>query len=234
MLKNIVITGATRGIGKAIAEYFASEGFDVAFCARDAKAVEALSFYLSDTFKVKAYGMVADCSNVSDVKSFGAFCISKFEKINVIVNNAGLFIPGSIFDEKEGDFELMMSTNIASAYHLTRSLISALDTEGDGYIFNICSTASFVPYINGGSYCISKHALLGFSKVLRAELASRKTGVSAVMPGATLTDSWSGTKLPATRFMTPENIASFIWIAWQNRKTCVMEEIILRPIQGDI
>jgi short-subunit dehydrogenase len=88
--------------------------------------------------------------------------------------------------------------------------------------------------LNGGSYCISKYAQLGFTKVLREELKEDGVKVSAVMPGATLTNSWAGTDLPKNRFSEPESIAKLIWTAYELSDTTVMEEIILRPIAGDI
>jgi len=123
---------------------------------------------------------------------------------------------------------------LASTYHLTRAIISHIRNSKRPYIFNICSTASITPYMNGGSYCISKYAQLGFTKVLREELKSEKIKVSAVMPGATLTNSWAGTDLPAERFSQPQSVAQLIWAAYQLPDSTVMEEIVVRPIDGDI
>jgi short-subunit dehydrogenase len=137
-------------------------------------------------------------------------------------------------DEEEGSFELQINTNLASSYHLTRQTIAKIRKSQKPYIFNICSTASVTPYLNGGSYCLSKYAQLGFTKVLREELKEDNIKVSAVLPGATLTNSWAGTDLPKNRFSEPESIAKLIWIAYELSDTTVMEEITLRPIAGDI
>jgi len=126
-----------------------------------------------------------------------------------------------------------MATNVASAYHLTRALLPHIKNNS-GHIVNICSTASFTPYVNGGSYCISKFALLGFSKVLREELKPRGIRVTSLMPGATLTDSWTGTDLPVSRFMQASDVAQTIWDVNQLSPTSVIEELIMRPMQGDI
>ncbi len=103
-----------------------------------------------------------------------------------------------------------------------------------GHVFNICSTASIIPYVNGGSYCISKFALLGMSKVLREELKETNVRVTAVLPGATYTESWSSSNLPEDRFIQPEDISAAIWSCFQLSSHAVVEELLIRPQLGDI
>src|SRR5699024_12021878 len=95
-------------------------------------------------------------------------------------------------------------TNLHSAYHITRALLPKMKSLKTGHIINICSTASLSAYANGGSYSISKHALLGFSKNLREELKPFNIKVTAVCPGPTLTDSWAGFNVPEEFLMLPE------------------------------
>ncbi len=103
--------------------------------------------------------------------------------------------------------------------------------EQTGQIFNMCSIASIMPY---GAYAVSKHALLGFSRVLREEVKDKGVRVTAVMPGATYTASWDGTDLPQERFMKAEDIAQSLWDIYQLSQQTVVEEIVLRPQLGDI
>jgi short-subunit dehydrogenase len=103
-----------------------------------------------------------------------------------------------------------------------------------GHIFMMCSTASIIPYTNGGSYCISKFALYGMTKVLREELKEHGVRVTAVLPGATLTASWEGVDLPAERFMKPEDVAQAMFTAWSLSSQAVIEELLIRPQLGDI
>jgi hypothetical protein len=98
----------------------------------------------------------------------------------------------------------------------------------------MCSVASIMAYGNGGSYSISKFALLGFSKSLREELKPYNIKVTAVLPGATLTDSWGGVDLPESRFSKPEDIADLIYSITQISKNSVVEELVIRPQLGDI
>jgi NADP-dependent 3-hydroxy acid dehydrogenase YdfG len=151
-----------------------------------------------------------------------------------LVNNTGYFLPGQIQNEADGTIESMINTNVYSAYHLTRAILPSFIKQNDGHIFNICSTASITAYTNGGSYCISKFALLGFSKVLRAELLNTQIRVTSVLPGATLTASWDGTELPAERFIKAEDIAEAVFGAYSLSKQTVVEEILIRPQQGDL
>ncbi len=224
------MTGASRGIGLAITRKFLAEGFDVITISRHLGQLESL---LSE-FSGKLHVLQADLSVKDEVLKVAGQVKAKWDGLDVLVNNAGAFLPGQVQTENDGTYELLMALNISAPYHLTRALLPMMTTRGDAYIFNMCSTASIMPYINGGSYCISKHALLGFSKVLRQELMPHGIGVSAVLPGATLTDSWAGAGLPDERFIHPSSIAECLWFAWQNRTNCVMEEILLRPLKGDI
>jgi short-subunit dehydrogenase len=105
---------------------------------------------------------------------------------------------------------------------------------GSGHIFNLCSIASIIAYPNGGSYSISKFAMLGFSKVLREELKTKGIKVTAVLPGATWSDSWAGADFPHSRLMDAEDIALAVWSTWQMGPSAVVEEIVVRPQLGDL
>lgn len=164
MKSSIIVTGGTKGIGRAIINLFADKGFDIVTCSRSEADLEGLKAELTSKYSnVDISSMVADVSVKKEALSFADFAISKVHHLKVLVNNAGVFIPGSISEEKDGDFETMINSNLGSAYHITRRLISSIKN-AKGHIFNMCSTASIMPYVNGGSYCISKYALLGMTK----------------------------------------------------------------------
>jgi NADP-dependent 3-hydroxy acid dehydrogenase YdfG len=230
MQKNAVVTGGSKGIGLAIIGKLLSGGFKVFTASRSLGGLGPLK----EKYPSQLETDLLDLSLRVNVDIFVEKIKSQAQNIDMLVNNAGIFIPGQVHLEAEGDFEKQMNLNVAVAYHITRGLLPLMMPHRSGYIFNICSTASIMPYVDGGSYCISKHALLGFSKVLRKELMPYKIAVSSILPGATFTDSWSGTELPEDRFMKTGNIAEAVWFAWQNRENMVMEEILLRPVAGDI
>jgi short-subunit dehydrogenase len=234
MNKLIVVTGGTRGIGRAVVEKFASEGFDVATCARTRKDLDEMKREIEKVLSVQVHTHVADMGKKEDVKEFCHFVNGLHRPVEVLLNNAGYFLPGEITTEPDGTLENMINANLFSAYHTTRGLVEGMKSKKNGYIFNLCSIASIKAYPNGGSYAISKFALLGFSKCLREELKSFNIRVSAVMPGATYTASWEGVDLPEKRFIPVDDIADTIFAAYKLSGRSVVEEIIIRPQLGDI
>lgn len=232
--KLVVITGGTKGIGYSLVNFFAKAGFEIVTCSRNHTELINISKVVSQKFKVNVHVFKADLSVKSEVFEFVKFIQDIQKPVEVLVNNTGRFLPGQIQNEAEGVFESMIATNLSSAYHLTQKLLPEMIDGGSGHIFNICSTASITAYTNGGSYCISKFALYGMSKVLREELKNTGIRVTSVLPGATLTASWDGVDLPADRFIAPDDVASAVLNTYQMNKTTVVEELIIRPQLGDI
>ena len=227
---NIIVTGASKGIGKAIAEKYAVEGNTLLICSRGEKSLydtvnELQTAYPNSIIK----GMSSDMANKEEVLVFAEWCL-KFGSPDILINNAGQFIPG----EAEGILEQMIPTNLYSAYHLTRALLPAMIQESAGHIFNICSIASLNAYANGGSYSISKFALLGFSKNLREELKPKGIKVTSVMPGATLSASWDGFDIDPNRIMEVNDVAEMILAASKLSSMAVVEDIVMRPQLGDL
>ena len=229
MKKTAIVTGGTKGIGRAIIHKFASEGFDIITCSRTRQELEHLQADNPTNLDFR----VVDMSDKAAVVAFGKYIADHYQRIDVLVNNAGVFVPGEIHTEAEGTLEKMIDTNLYSAYHLTRALVPQLEA-ASGHIFNMCSTASFVPYVNGGSYCISKFALLGFSKVLREEMKTRGVRVTSIMPGATMSASWEGVDMPEERFMKASDVAEAVYGAYSMSDRTVIEEIVMRPQLGDL
>lgn len=231
---NIIITGASKGIGKAVAEQFAAAGHTLLLCSRGEKALyDTMSAIQTQYPQCTVKARPVDLSVTDEVKAFGEWCLG-FGVPDVLVNNAGQFLPGSIHNEPEGILEQMIGTNLYSAYHLTRSLVPAMMKAKKGHIFNICSIASLTAYPNGGSYSISKFALLGFSKNLREEMKPHGVKVTAVCPGATMSASWDGFEIDPQRIMEAVDIAKMIYAASQLSAMAVVEDIVLRPQLGDL
>jgi short-subunit dehydrogenase len=235
MRKLVVVTGGSRGIGRAILEKFLKHGFDAATCSRKEENLKELQASVLKQFpEAKLYTFTANLAVTGDVANFCRFVDQLDRQIDVLVNNAGFFIPGKIVSESGDTLAKMINANLYSAYNTTRGLMPKMVRGAGGYIFNMCSIASFMAYPNGGSYAISKFALLGFSKCLREELKPEGIRVSALMPGATLTDSWSGTSLPEERFVKAEDVADVVYGAYALSPRAVVEEIIIRPQLGDL
>lgn len=234
MAKSILVTGGTKGIGKAIIHRFAREGFDVFSCSRNSSELKSLQQEMEDLYpEVQVQVMQADLSQKQEVKAFAAF-VKKHTIPDVLINNTGIFIPGSLHEEPEGNFEKTMHTNLFSAYYLTRAFTDAFIDRKSGHIFSIGSIAGLTAYANGGSYAISKWAMLGFTKCLRQELMPHGIRVTSVLPGATYTASWEGVDLPEDRFMKATDVAESVWAAYNLSPRSVVEEIVIRPQLGDI
>jgi short-subunit dehydrogenase len=232
---NIVITGASKGFGKAIAEIFAANGHQLFICSRNEVALyKAMEELLTQYPDVKVKAKARDLSKKGEVQEFGQWILDNGYAVDVLVNNAGSFIPGSVYNEPNNALEDMMAINTYSAYHLTRMLLPGMMKRKSGHIFNMCSIASLQAYKNGGAYSISKFALLGFSKNLREEMKPHGIKVTAVLPGAAYTDSWSGSGIDPKRIMEATDIAKMIYAASQLSPQACVEDIVLRPQLGDL
>ena len=233
---NAIITGGTKGIGRAIAAKLASNNYNLVICSRNTADLNMAKEALDKLGAGTIHTMQVDVSKKEEVLAFAEYCKQSLNQIDVLINNAGVFYPGAICEEEDGALESMIETNLYSAYYLTRQLVPTMKAQKSGYIINMASIASFMAYPNGGSYSISKFALRGFSMVLREELKEHNIKVTTVMPGATWSHSWAGMKdqLPESRLMQADDIADSIWNIINLSKAAVVEEIILRPQLGDL
>lgn len=232
---NAVITGATKGIGRAIAENMAHRGMNICVCSRNQDDLDNMQNTFAESYpNIKLYVKKADLSQKTDVLEFGNFCIDKMGSVDALVNNAGVFTPGLLLEEEDGALEHMIETNLYSAYYITRLIAPQMVKQKSGYIINIASIASLMAYPNGGSYSISKFALRGFSMVLREELKETGIKVTTVMPGATWSNSWAGVDLPESRLMQASDIATSICSLFDMSPAAVVEELVLRPQLGDL
>ena len=143
-------------------------------------------------------------------------------------------MPGAIHNEPEGNFELMMETNLYSAYYVTRGFTQEMIARKSGHIFTLGSVAGLTAYPNGGTYAVSKWAMLGMTKCLREELKPHHIKVTSILAGATYTSSWEGVGLPLERFMKVEDVAESVYAAYNLSPQSVVEEIVIRPQLGDI
>lgn len=231
---HIVITGASRGIGFAIAETFAQNGYNLLLTSRNEinlyKAMEKLQARFSS---VEIAAKAFDLSIKENAIAFAQWCLQKAIP-DVLVNNTGAFVPGNLSDETDGNLEEQMATNLYSAYNVTRGLLPAMMQKKSGHIFNICSIASLKAYPGGGSYSISKFALYGFSQNLRQEITPHGIKVTAVLPGAVMTDSWGDFDNSGHRIMEAGDIAKMIFASSQLSPAACVEDIVMRPQQGDL
>ena len=229
MKQKIFISGASQGIGLAIAEKFFQENFEVIICARGEEKLLAAKKRMPGLHII-----TCDVSKKTEVKKLAERLNNEFGALDILVNNAGVFQPGEIHREDDEVYETMMRTNMDSAYYLTKGILPLMMDKKAGTIVNIASVASITPYANGGSYGISKFAMLGFSKNLREELKPRGIRVISIMPGAVKTPSWDGVDVPEERLMPDTDIAELVWTSCSLTMRSVVEDLVVRPALGDL
>ena len=227
---NAVITGATKGIGRAIAIKLAENGYNIAICARNAAELEAFSAELSAA-GVQVFSFAADLEVKAEVSNFCNAVSESFSKIDVLVNNAGVYLPAALLDEADDAFEKQLNLNLLAPYYLSKYFGKIMRNQQSGHIFNICSVASKEIIPNAGGYCVTKSALLSLNDVCREELSKYNVKVTAILPGSTLTSSWEGTEIPAERFVQPEDIANTIHTILNLSAGVNVDEVTLKPLQ---
>ena len=234
-MKNALITGATKGMGRSIAIAFAKEGINLAVCSRNEKELAGFKLELQQINpQIKVFTQVADGSVKDQLLHFAAEAEQQLGFISIIVNNLGMFEPVSILDEADDAFDKQLHTNLMPAYHLYRYFGKTMMAAREGHIFTICSVAAISPIAAAGTYSVTKFALLGLSKVMRLEMMPYNVKVTAVIPGSTLTNSWAGTTIEKDKFVLPEDIASAIMNVYQMSPGANVDELIIKPTGGQI
>jgi short-subunit dehydrogenase len=233
--KKILITGSTKGIGKAIAIRAAEERHSLILTARNADELAELKKEIQAKNHALAVDVfVSDLGSREGTLKLIRYMQDKHRDLDVLINNAGVFMPGLILDGSETDFEKMMEVNFYAAFHLTRGLLPAMIGREKGHIINICSIAGQDPYPRAGLYSITKFAMQGFSRCLRDELKDKGIKVTTVYPGATWSNSWAGADLPEDRIMQASDVAECVISSLRLSDSAVLEELVLRPQLGDL
>jgi short-subunit dehydrogenase len=234
-MKNALITGATKGMGRAIAAAFAQQGINLAINSRNAAELAAFKAELLQTNPaIKVFTQVADGSIKEELLQFATRAQQTLGAINIIVNNLGMYTYSKILDDETDLFEKMISTNLMPSYQLYRFFGKSMIAAGEGHIFNICSVASLNPVVEAGSYSVTKAALLSLNNVMRLEMQQHGVKVTAVIPGSTLTDSWKGQEVDKDTMVLPEDIASAIVNIYKMSKGANVDQIIIKPAGGQL
>ncbi|MXW82291.1 MAG: SDR family oxidoreductase [Rhodothermaceae bacterium] len=228
-MAKVIITGASSGIGAAIAEIFRNDGdHQIILLGRSVRRLSAVAV------KTKGKPMVCDITKEEHVEETSRKILFEFGPPDVLVNNAGHFVAKPLVETTPSLFRQQVEVNLTGAFMVTRALLPSMLEAGSGHVFFMASVASQQAYVGAGAYCAAKHGLLGLARVVRAETLNTGLRVTTVMPGATLTPSWDGTTLPEERFMPPRDVARSVLDAWKISSRTVIEEVLLRPREGDI
>ena len=182
-----VVTGAGRGIGRAIALKFASEGADVVCVSRTVANSEKVAEEIRATGR-KAWAYAVDVSNFADVSAAGEKILAETTKVDILVNNAGVTRDGLLMRMSEADWDTVLATNLKGAFAFTKAFTRAFLKQRSGRIINIASVIGLIGNAGQGNYAASKAGLIGFTKSIAREFASRGVTVNAVAPGFVETD----------------------------------------------
>lgn len=234
-MNNALITGATKGMGRAIAIAFAKEGISLAINSRKADELDAFKAELLEINPaIKVFTAVADGSNKDQLLQFAKSAEQELGTINIIVNNLGMYEYSRILNDGDGLFQKMINTNLVPAYELYRYFGKSMIAAGEGHIFNICSVAALNPVVDAGIYSVTKAALLSLNNVMRLEMQEHGVKVTAVIPGSTLTASWDGQAVDKDTMVLPQDIASAIVNIYKMSKGANVDQIIIKPAGGQL
>ncbi|MCA1815874.1 MAG: SDR family oxidoreductase [Acidobacteria bacterium] len=186
--KSAIVTGSTRGIGRAIAEALVREGVNVCVSARDAGEIKRAVDELSDLGDAQATGAVCDVRDYEQVKALFEHAVSELGGVDVLVNNAGVGVFGRVEEMSPEDFRAVLETNLFGVFYCCREAIPVMKRRGGGYIINISSLAGANPHPEMAAYNASKFGLNGFSEALMQEVRQDRVKVSYVMPGSVNTE----------------------------------------------
>lgn len=231
----ILITGASQGIGAAIAEAFAAQVPDtrLALLARTESKLEAVAARCREA-GAEAAVFPCDVTDEAAVTRTAEDVREQLGVPDVLVNNAGSFRPGGVLEMTPEDFRQQIDANLTSAFLVTHAFLKDMVERGSGDVFFTASVASVVGYPRGVAYGAAKHGMLGLARSLREEMKEHGIRVVTLLPGATYTDSWAASGLPAERFMPPGDLAQLVVDVHRLSGRTVVEEILLRPQLGDV
>jgi len=232
---NALVTGASRGIGNAIAKRISKKCQNLFITSRYENSLDKGLKSFSEIYKGNIYGIFADHNKAEEsAKIIQNFVAHNIEKLDVLILNAGFYVEGDLCSIDNADFISNMEVNFSVNYHIVKELMFLLRKSKKARIIIIGSTAAYEPYPLVPTYGIAKWALRGFAINLRKELMKENIGVTFISPGATLTDMWEGEELPPKRLLEPDDIAKVIDNLLTLSEQAVVEELIIRPMLGDI
>jgi 3-oxoacyl-[acyl-carrier protein] reductase len=227
--KTAIITGGTRGIGRAIVERLIEEGVSVVFCGQSEESVLRAAGELSEKFPGKAFSTKCDVSKPDDVKRLFAFASEKLGRIDILVNNAGVGIFAPVEQLSPEQWHRMIDLNLSGVYYCCHEAIPRMKAAGGGYIINISSLAGKNPFTGGAGYNASKFGLNGFTEAMMLDHRKDDIRVSYIMPGSVDTRFADGPA--ATWKIAPEDIAEVVVMLVGMPQRTLVSRVEIRPLK---
>lgn len=230
--KIAVITGASKGIGKAISIGLANMSYQTILIGRNIHDLEAVSQEIVNSNNLTPEIHQLDITDSNASKNCIQNILNDFGRIDVLVNNAGIYFDGSSDDISEDDFVQMLETNLTSQYRIIKEVVPTMKLQNSGYIFNVASRAGKIGFPGSGGYSASKFGLIGLNESLYRELVPLGISVTALCPGwvDTKMAAKAGSTLKGEQMIQPEDLFKTIeWLLSLSPGACVKEVVLETP-----
>lgn len=228
--KSALITGASRGIGLAIAQRLGQLGARVGLCARDSKSLDAACTHLRAQ-AIDALAVSADVSRADQVSSLVEKTLARFGAIDFLVNNAGIGRFGPVQEFSEADWNTVLDTNLKGVFLMTRAVVPSMISRRSGHIVNISSLAGKNFFAGGSLYCASKWGLLGLTYCMGEDLRSHGIRVTAVCPGSVATEFGHPSSKNVHKMLQPHDIAHAVEMVLTAERQSFISEVVMRPTE---
>ena len=231
--KVAVVTGASKGIGKAIASAFAAAGAKVVLAARTRETLEQVAADLRES-GAEAMAVPTDVTDAAAVQRLIEKTLEVYERVDILVNNAGVGYFGPVIDFAPDDWDAVLNSNLKAVYLCAKSVLPQMFSQGGGQIINVLSIAAKVAFEASAAYCAAKAGALALTKVLAAEVRQQNIRVTAVLPGSVHTPFWEDVPEPPDfeQMLKPEHVAGTVISVCQQPLGMVTEEIVVMPPLG--
>ena len=228
--KVALITGASRGIGRAIACRLGRMGASVAMCARSRDAIERTAAVLRGE-GIRTLAIVADVTRTEDVQRMTEQTCKELGEIEILVNNAGVGVFGPFHEHSETDWDVVLGTNLKAVFLTSRAVAARMIRLGRGQIINISSLASKSAFPGGAIYCASKWGLMGLTACMAEDLRAHGIRVSAICPGSVATEFSAHAGRDAAALLQPDDVAHAVATLITQGPQSFISEIDLRPLR---
>ncbi len=225
-----LVTGASRGIGLAIAQTLGRMGAKVSLCARDTKRLEDVAA-LFERQGMRALAVPADVTRANEIASLVAKTEQSLGPIEILVNNAGIGYFGPTHEASEKNWDDVLDTNLKSVFLMSKAVAPGMILRRSGHIINIASLAGKNAFVGGGIYCASKWGLLGLTQCMAEDLRPNGIRVSAICPGTVDTEFSSHVGRDPRKMLQPEDVAHAVEMIVTQEPQSFISEILLRPTQ---
>ena len=230
--KNAIVTGGTKGIGRAIAEALVGEGISVCISARNQSEIDAAVQRLNRSDRGKAIGFVCDVRDYDQVKALISRTVKELGGVDILVNNAGIGMFETVAETSPADFRAVLETNLFGVFYCCHEAIPQMKQRGGGYIINISSLAGANPHPRMAAYNASKFGLNGFSEALMQEVRHDNIKVSYIMPGSVNTEFGGDSPSDEKSWqLTPHDIARVVVDLLHHNDRALPSRIEIRPSQ---